>query len=167
MTPLPEDNENVARQLPPGGSPKIVDFGNSTPVHSSIFIPTDRDVDGLSMIRLRFRSKEWASHRREKPNVAFMLAIKKLSDLSSIAISAGFESFDFSPSPDALDREYGEPWAHFVASQINRRDYDNKIGEKAKIKTWAKLVCQAISIQEIISPPNQPLSSFEYRPCSD
>jgi len=165
-----EVSEIVVRQIKEGGGePLFFDETRDTPpaVHWSLFRPSRSDVDGLSLIRLRHRANVWAAFRAETPDQRYRLAHLLPSSLRELARIAGIEWLTFSPSPDNLDHQQGEPWAHCVVADINRRDYDNKLDLHAKkrIDSWAKAVSNLVTLVDITGPyPPPDLTVDSYRP---
>ena len=71
---------------------------------------------------------------------------------------------DIEATPDALDDDYGQPWAHCVAKQININDYQNNPEIKGKIKKWARAVAKAITSNEVTEIFPAPTDTDAYRP---
>ena len=169
-TPPIVATEIVVRQIPEGrGQPLFFDTTRATPpiVHSSLFLPSRSDVDGLSLIRLRHRAEVWAAFRAETPDQLYRLARLLPSVLNDCARAAGIELLNFTPSPDALDHEHGEPWAHCVAAEINRVAYDDRADPDAKkrIKTWAAKVSTLVALEDVTGPYPRPEPALDrYRP---
>jgi hypothetical protein len=170
QTPPVEATEVVVRQIREGGGqPLFFDATRATPpvVHRSLFFPSPKDADGLSLIRLRFRAEAWAAFRSETPDQRYRLARLFPSALIDCARDAGIEWLHFHPSPDDLDREHGQPWAHCDVQEINRRDYDNKADPDAKkrIMTWADKVSALITAADVSDPyPAPDQETDRYRP---
>lgn len=163
-TPPVQANESLYRQIGPGGNPIYFDPTRAQCVHRSSFLPTTQDVDGLSLIRSRFRTAIWSAHRPELPDVRFRLAVLRSVVAREVAINAGFTHLEFEPSPDTLDERFGEPWAHCTVSQINRLDYDSNQTVKRMIKEWAMGIANSVSEQVVIGPFDAPGHDDDYRP---
>jgi hypothetical protein len=172
-TPPVEANEIVVRQIKEGGGqPLFFDATQASPpvVHRSLFLPSPKDVDGLSMIRLRYRGEAWAAYRSETPDQRYRLARLLPSSLIECARAAGIEWLHFNPAPDDLDREHGQPWAHCNVQEINRRDYDNKSDPAAKMRimTWADKVSKLVALADVSNPyPAPGPQADSYRPAID
>jgi len=164
--PTVEPEETLDRQIGPGGDPIWFDPDRQPPVYHAAFLPSAQDHDGLSLIRSRFRTEIWAAYRPEQPEQRFRLARLPVRQLVERARQAGFPDLHFNPSPDQLDREHGEPWAHCVASQINRVDYDGDKETKMRIKQWARNVAETLPIGGIEGPFDRPSGADPYRPWS-
>ena len=164
-TPAVTSNELLLRQIGPGGNPIFFDSSKCPPVHPSVFRPTEKDADGLSLIRGRFRTDVWAAYRMEQPSVRFRLARLSVSRLSNVAVALGIPELSFPTSPDGLDRLHGEPWAHCVVSEINRTAYEADRETKKRIKEWALAVAQSIAIDDVVGPYDEPTEDqHPYRP---
>lgn len=165
-TPPVEADETLYRQIGPGGNPIWFDPDRMPPVFHVAFIPSNDDHDGLSLIRARFRSRPWAAHRLKNPNTQYRLAQLVAQHLSNLAVEAGLTPLEFRPTEDELDAQYGEPWAHCVVVQINRRDYDDKTKPqvKAAIKSWAQQVAGSLALGNIEGPFNPPTDADPHRP---
>jgi len=169
-TPPVEATEMVVRQIKDkGGQPLFFDATRATPpiVHRSLLLPSPKDLDGLSLIRLRYRSEAWAAYRSETPDQRYRLARLLPSALIDCAREAGIEWLHFNPSPDDLDRAHGPPWAHCDVQEINRRDYDNKSDAAAKMRimTWADKVSALITLTDVSDPyPAPDQETDRYRP---
>jgi hypothetical protein len=163
-TPSVEANEKLLRQVGPGGTPIFVDPKRKPPIHFSRFIPTSDDADGLSLIRSRFRSEVWAAVRRERPDVRFHLARFLAETAIAIAEDVGLGALDFLPTEDALDQEFGEPWAHCVVQQLNRTEYAQNREAKKRIKEWAHRMAEGIPWNDVTGPFAEPSDQDAYRP---
>lgn len=163
-TPIVDHAEVLYRQLGPGGNPIYFDPDRTPVVHQSLFLPALRDTDGLSLIRSRFRSDIWAAYRKEQSDIRFRLAVLQASQMEQLALGVGFVSFSYGLSADALDVEHGEPWAHCVATQINRGDYDTSSDAKRRIKEWAMQVSRLLTQQSVVGPFNEPTPQDPCRP---
>jgi hypothetical protein len=169
-TPPVDATEVLVRQVKEGGgNPLFFDTSRAPkPVlHRSLFMPQANDTDGLSLIRLRYRSEVWAAFRKETPDQRYRLARLLPSELMRCARIAGLETLNFTPTPDELDRERGEPWAHCVANEINIVAYKDA-GDphvKKRIFTWAEQVCRLVSTTDITGPyPPPDPGKDSYRP---
>lgn len=163
-TPYIDNTEVLYRQVGPAGNPIYYDPQRTPVVHQALFLPSNQDTDGLSLIRGRFRTDVWAAYRNEQPAVRFRLAVLQVPQMEQLASELGFESFDFGLSADGLDDEHGEPWAHCVALQINRADYDGCPEAKKRIKEWAMKTATRLTDQDIIGPFHEPTEQDPYRP---
>jgi hypothetical protein len=165
-TPPVEAEENLLRQLSPDTNPLWFDPDRCPSVHHAAFIPSKRDHDGLSLIRARFRSRLWAAYRLNKPETRYRLAPRTVNLLIELAVEAGFPTLTLKPTEDDLDARHGEPWAHCVAMQINRRDYDDRTNKRMRacIKSWARLVATSLTADIIEGPFDPPTDSTPYRP---
>lgn len=134
------------------------------PVKDRAFIPSSGDSDGLSLIRGQFRARPWAALRPPKQDVRYRLAALATGSLSQLAKEAGLPALTIECSPDTLDEQHGEPWAHCVAVQINRRDYDADREKKAAMKNWAYAVAASLSLDCIEGPFDPPDANEPYRP---
>lgn len=159
------ENESIVRQMGSGGDPIYYD-PNRKPdiVHSTLFLPTSKDVDGLSLLNPTNRSLVWCAFRVEQPETRFRLVCLNISNLAITASVIGFHSFDIVDSEDCLDLEYGLPYAHCVAQQINRVDYEKDKNVKKMIKEWALSVARSISVESILGPFPKPCETDSYRP---
>lgn len=166
QTPTVDVNEILYRQIGPGGDPIYFDPSRTPAVHQSRFLPTSKDVDGLSLVRGRFRTEIWSAHRPEQPTVRFRLAELQANRLRQLAADLGFATMSYTSNADSLDVEFGEPWAHCVVVEINRIDYDNNSESKKRIKEWAMGVAKLVSIQDVIGPFHEPTSHDPYRPAN-
>lgn len=163
-TPHVDPNETLYRQIGPGGNPIYFDPAQEPPVHSSAFLPSRSDKDGLSLIRSRLRTEVWSAYRAEKPDVRFRLAILRVSQLRQVATNTGMNGLTFERSPDGLDWIHGEPWAHCVALEINRNDYDAIPEVRRQIKQWALDVAKLLTTSNVVGPFDEPTSKDVYRP---
>ena len=164
MTPPVEPDEILFRQVAPhGGTPPLFQSGRQPPIHQNAFLPTRADADGLSLVRPRFRSVIWAAFRPEKQDVRYLLAPKSASVLRDLASSVQLP-IEFAPSADGLDEKHGEPFAHCVATSINRTEYDGSPEAKRKIKEWAAALAASLSEGDLRGPFPQPSEDDPYRP---
>jgi len=163
-TPNVDSQEVLYRQISPGGTPIYFDPGRAPLVHQAVFFPSHQDTDGLSLIRSRFRTEIWAAYRAEKPASRFRLAKLQAGDLQNVDTQVGFSNHDYRPTTDELDERFGEPWAHCVATHINRADYDQDPNAKKRIKEWALSVAQRIHRDSVSGPFPEPEDSVPYRP---
>lgn len=163
-TPDVESDEVLYRQISPGGTPIYFDPNRTPRVHSAALIPSHQDADGLSLIRSRYRSVIWAAYRAEKPTVRFLLASLPFGELSHLDTKREFLNPKYLPTTDGLDERFGEPWAHCVATHINRTDYDNDRNLKVRIKEWALAVANGIATDAIFGPFDEPDDRVPYRP---
>ena len=172
-TPTVDPDEILVRQIKVGGGrPLFFDETRAAPpfVDRSLFLPSPNDVDGLSLIRLRYRSDVWAAFRSNTPDQRYRLARLLPSALIECARSVGIEWLHFSPSPDELDREHGEPWAHCNVQEIKRKDYENKSDRTAKdrILAWANAVSTSVTLADVSSPFPPPDPAHDrYRPAAE
>lgn len=155
------EGEVVYRQVSPGGNPVFFQADRDPPLNYTLFLPSRADLDGLSLIRQAHRAPVWAAFRPEQPSVRFQLAVVSVSLLQAIDTEAGFSATGYKATPDALDEQQGEPWAHAVAEHINRPAYDR---DKARLKSWAKRVAALVSAGSIIGPCPAPAVNDRYRP---
>lgn len=163
-TPPVEPGEVVCRQAGPGGTPIYFDPNRSPPLHHTLFLPGPHDTDGLSVVRAQYRTDRWAACRVERPDVRYNLVRLKVADLQAAASQHGMEPFPATPTPDTLDLQFGEPWAHAVLSQINRTEYDGDAIRKKQIKSWAKAVADQVELHAIVGPFDPPDEETPYRP---
>lgn len=163
-TPAVSPEEIMYRQIPPGGNPIYFDPSRQSPVHRALFLPSREDTDGLSLIRGTFRSPIWSAFREEKPQIRFLLARFQAARLNKAAYWVGPAGLDYHPIPDMLDQRHGEPWAHCVATEINRMAYDSDHAAKKRIKEWALQVEGLVTNQDIFGPFAQPTEADSYRP---
>lgn len=159
-----EANEGFYRQIGPGGDPIYFDPARNPPVHQSRFLPTSSDTDGLSLVWRRFRTEVWSAYRIEQPTVRFRLAVLRQLRLEQLASELGFTAMSYDSTADALDVKFGEPWAHCVATSINRVDYDNDSEAKKRIKDWAMGVARIVTSRDVIGPFHEPTDDDPYRP---
>jgi hypothetical protein len=169
-TPPVNATEVLVRQVKEGGGNPLFFDTTRAPqpvLDRSLFIPQANDTDGLSLIRLRYRTEVWAAFRKETPDQRYRLARLLPSTLMQCARIAGVEWLNFTPSPDELDREHGEPWAHCVAKEINIVAYKDAGDPDAKkrIRTWAEQVSRLVAAADITGPypPPNPVND-SYRP---
>ena len=155
----------VYRQLIKGGNPIWVSPTRNPPVDSVAFIPTKEDTDGLSLIDFNTRSEVWAAHRVESPDIQRYVVLIEVSMIEEVAREC-LLSHEMKCDPDELDKNFGEPFSHWLAVRINRREYDGKNDVKKNIKSWAKTLASRISKESISKL--QPLPSYtnRYRPAS-
>lgn len=158
--------ETLYRQLSPAGDPIWFDPERQPPIYHAAFLPSSQDSDGLSLIRSRFRSEVWAAYRPEQPPTRFRLAHLFGGQLVDLAQRAELPNLHFAPSPDGLDNDHGEPWAHCVAVEINRDLYDRDRATKKRIKEWARAVAASLSVRQVSGPFNPPTEADSYRPWS-
>lgn len=159
-----EDGEVLYRQIIPGGDPIWYQHGRKPIVHRSAFLPHPTDTDGLSLIQARLRSQKWAAYRLEKPEKRYRLVSFYVDDLRRHATAAGFSEFNFEPTSDQLDERYGPPYAHCVATAINRTQYKADPAVRARIMEWANSVSKSIAEQDVSGPFEPPSEDDEYRP---
>lgn len=170
LTPGIEQTETLVRQIKEGGGNPLFFDSSRAPkpvLDRSVFLPSRADTDGLSLIRVRYRSETWAAFRAETPDQRHRLARLAPSVLLDCARHAGLEWLTFEPSPDDLDREHGEPWAHCVAKEINRVAYDDKTDPDAKkrIFTWAESVSKSLMLADVTAVYPRPVTGRDnYRP---
>ena len=153
----------VYRQLILGGDPLWYDSSKSPPISHAAFLPSSEDTDGLSLIDTSLRSVVWAAHRVEAPKTQRRVAELDVSEIERIATEFNL-SHELICDQDELDKLFGEPIAHCLATYINRSDYDSKKEAKKKMKSWAKTVASKIANENISEV--QPLPSIHhcYRP---
>lgn len=163
-TPNVDTDEILYRQIGPGGNPIYFDPARTPVVHQVSFLPTPSDQDGLSLIRSKFRTEVWSSHRLEKPAVRFRLATLLANRLQQLALDLGFQAMSYVVSADSLDNKFGEPWAHCVVVEINRANYDSDLDARKRIKEWAVGVSRIITSNEVIGPFHEPRDDDPYRP---
>lgn len=163
-TPTFDEGEIAFRQIPPGGSPVFYCDGRVPPVHRSLFLPSARDHDGLSMCRNRFRAITWCAFRVEKSETRFQLARVTIGQLNRACHEVGIADARLQATPDELDRQHGEPWAHFVVGAINRLEYETSEIAKKAIKEWALQMAEWIGESEILGPFRIPNEDDSYRP---
>ena len=156
--------EVLYRQISPGGTPIYFDPNRDPVVHSAALLPSHQDTDGLSLLRSRFRTEIWAAYRAEKPDVRFRLACLPASELRLLDTKTEFPDPKYLPTEDGLDNRFGEPWAHCVATHINRTDYENDRNVKKRIKQWALALAKGIAPASIWGPFQEPDDSVPYRP---
>ena len=87
--------------------------------------------------------------------------------LQDVAQLAGLHEIRLEPTPDGLDQQHGPPWAHCVAREINRGDYDSDSWMKARIKEWARDLADRIENEQIVGPFDVPASDDSYRSAAD
>jgi hypothetical protein len=163
-TPAIDDAEILYRQIHPGGAPIYFDAARTPAISQAVFLPTSADGDGLSLLRACFRSAIWSAYRPEQPSVRFRLGQLGVLKLRQLALDLGFADLHFTATPDSLDNLHGEPWAHCVTIQINRRAYDSDREAKRRIKEWAMGVAKAVSLEAVIGPFEAPAQDSPYRP---
>jgi hypothetical protein len=168
-TPPVDNDETLVRQIKPGTNPLFFDESrHPLPVlHWSLFRPAPGDQDGLSLIRLRFRSEAWAAFRPMTPDHRFRLARLLPAKLVECGRASGLEWLHFQPSADDLDDEHGQPWAHCVVGEINAIAYNDKTDPESKkrILTWAERVANQVSRDDITGPYDRPVPGVDpYRP---
>lgn len=169
-TPRVDASEPLARQVKEGGGNPLFFDTTRAPkpvLDRSLFLPMRNDTDGLSFIRLRYRSEIWAAFRQETPDQRYRLARLFPSALVDCARAAGIEWLNFEPNPDQLDHEHREPWAHCVAREINVGAYADKSDPEAKkrILTWAEAVSKLVTLADISGPYRRPVATQDnYRP---
>ena len=163
-TPDVDSQEVLYRQISPNGTPIYFDPNRAPPIHQSVFLPSHQDTDGLSLIRSRFRTEIWAAYRTEKPTVRFRLANLQAGELRNFDTRLGFPSHEYRPTTDGLDERFGEPWAHCVATHINRTDYEQDSNAKRRIKEWALAVAQGLDPDAVNGPFAEPVDGVPYRP---
>ena len=165
-TPSVVENELLYRQVPPGGNPIYFAPSQKRPVYRAVFYPTQKDTDGLSVIRSKFRSQVWSAYRIEQPHVRFRLACLPNQHLRRIAGDCGIQTLSYLPTPDELDNQHGVPWAHCVITEINRTDYDSDTTAKKRIKEWALGVADLLGETDVVGPFEKPGEHDHYRPAS-
>lgn len=158
--------ESVFRQVGTGGNPIYFDPARQPPIHRSLFYPARNDSDGLSLIRSSFRTAVWAAYRVEQPDTRFRLAEILVATLVDAGSHVGIQGLVLDCTPDKLDIEHGEPWAHCVVRQINRTDYDNNSEAKKRIKEWALQIENKINASEVKGPFPKPGATDPYRPAA-
>ncbi len=163
-TPAVDEKEVLFRQVKPGGDPIFFDPDRKPAVHRAVFLPSNDDADGLSIIRSKFRSPVWSAYRPEKPCVRFRLACLRIPDLLQVADDCGIQQLNYQTTPDVLDQRHGEPWAHSVIAEINRRDYNSDQDAKKRIKEWAFHLAESLANHDIIGPFDEPRDCDQYRP---
>lgn len=163
-TPPADDDELLYRQIGPRGNPIYFDPNKPCPVHQSVFLPSRKDTDGLSLLRRRFRTEIWSAYRLEQPSVRFRLARLQCGRLRQVATERGIPTLNHIPAPDALDIDHGEPWAHCLVSEVNRTAYDADQEARKRIKEWALGISDSISNDDVIGPFEEPTEGDAYRP---
>lgn len=154
----------VYRQVGPGGNPIYFDPNRSPVLYQSLFLPGRDDQDGLSLIRARYRSDIWSAFRPQNPAVRYRLARLIAGDAESIAKTVGIDDLHFDPTPDLLDEQHGEPWAHCVLREINRAIYDTDADAKDRIKEWALMMAKHVAESDVAGPFVAPTAADAYRP---
>ena len=169
-TPQVDNTETIVRQVKEGGGQPLFFDESRYPkpvLDRCLFRPSPQDDDGLSTIRLQFRSEVWAAFRPQAPDQRFRLARLLPAKLIECGRAAGFEWLTLNPSPDDLDEQHGVPWAHCVVTEINARDYNNKSDPelKKRILTWAESVSKQVSREDVSGPYDHPVPGRDaYRP---
>jgi hypothetical protein len=163
-TPDIDAAEVLFRQIGSGGNPIYFDPSRTPAIHQSRFLPTKQDIDGLSLIRSRFRTHIWAAYRPEKDSERFRLACLKVDTLRQKATQVGLSSLSFNATADSLDERFGAPWAHCVAAEINYTTYSGDSEAKKRIKEWAMKVAEMLTVDDVIGPFDKPTQSDPYRP---
>ena len=163
-TPDVESCETLYRQIPPGGDPLFIDPSAYPCVHPSRFHPTKMDTDGLSLIRARFRSREWAAQREQQPEKQFKIVPVNARASEQIAAELELNDYSFLATADVLDDKHGEPWAHCVATDINNANFQKGTPTRPQIKEWAIAVAKQIKYEEIMGPFPRPTCDSTYRP---
>jgi len=162
-----DENELLFRQVSPGGDPIYFDETRKPPVFHVVFLPGREDHDGLSMIRNKFRTEIWSAYRLERTTVRYRLACLNVSELNRMSNERGTSDLTYNPSPDGLDNQHGEPWAHCCIAEINKTIYDSDQDAKKRIKEWARHVSDWLSRDSIIGPFREPTEADPYRPTSE
>ena len=161
---MKERRTDLYRQVEPMvGQPVFFDSTTGKLNNYAIFLPTRSDEDGLSLIDASHRSRRWSCHRKEKPGSEFALICLDRAHVVSVGQQVGFAVFEIRTTPDAIDKDFGEPHAHCVAVPINRRDYDNDRRWKEKCKSWARKLSEDYR-ESVIGPFSGPLKVEDYRP---
>lgn len=157
-------NADLYRQVEPDiGNPVFYESATEK-LNYAIFLPAKNDSDGLSLIATAHRSKHWSGYRREKPHSRFALICLSSSHVTEVAMQIGFPDFDIKATPDAIDDEFGQPFAHCVAVRINIQDYKSSNKQlKEQCKTWARRLADHYS-RSVIGPFSDPLTPESYRP---
>jgi len=153
----------VYRQLISGGNPLWFDSSKTPPVSHAAFLPSSEDTDGLSLIDMSLRSEVWAAHRVESPKTQRRVAVLDVSEIERIATDFKL-THKLICDRDELDKLFGEPIAHCLATYINRSDYDSKNEAKIKIKSWARTVASKIAKENISDVQPLPTVYHCYRP---
>ncbi len=165
VSSLPAPNERFYRQVGRGGNPTYYEEGRGPSIHSSVFLPNRCDIDGLSIISCQYRRHIWAAFRKENPDERYRLIVLEYGLINSIAHEVGLGDLHVTPTPDSLDCDFGEPWAHCIIQEINRQVYDKDVEIKKKIKSWAQLVANNIQSPSVIGPFAKPEPGVDqYRP---
>ena len=114
----------VYRQVISGGEPIWFNPSREPPVSHAAFLPSREDADGLSLIDSSTRSEVWAAHRMESPKTQRHVAVLDVSMIAEVATEVCL-SHELVCDPDKLDKWFGEPSSHWLATRINRCDYDS------------------------------------------
>ncbi len=158
-------DEPLYRQvLPNAGTPLYLDRSLAPPVHHALFRPTKNDVDGLSLLRSKYRSQVWCGQRPGQLGNCYCLINLQSNELSRIAEACGLGPITFTVSPDDFDRRFREPYAHCVAKEINHTEYISNDAAKKRMKNWAIEVSRSITIDCVIGPFHQLTAEDSYRP---
>lgn len=163
-TPPIDGAEILYRQVGYGGTPIYFDPDRNPCLWTNLFLPTNGDTDGLSLIRASFRCAQWSALRLTKPDIRYRLAQLIAAETATKAIAAGMQTMTFVSSPDDLDDQHGEPHAHCVASQVNINAYKTNHEAKRAIKEWAHQVANSINREDILGPFPVPPDDYPYRP---
>lgn len=167
-TPEVDFTETLCRQVKEGGGQPLFFDESRYPkpvLNRALFLPNRQDVDGLSLIRLRFRTERWAAFRPTTPDQRFLLARLNPEMLAQCGAEAGLDSLTIEPDPDALDDEHGEPWAHCVVREINVVAYKENPEARKQISSWANLVSTRVAREDVSGPYDPPVAGTDpYRP---
>jgi len=155
--------EMLYRQIPHGHEYFFNSEANPC-VHPSSFHPSPKDDDGLSLIRSKFRGDEWAAHRAETPLKEFKIARINAGKALECGLAVNLADFSFLSSPDSLDEHFGAPWAHCLATKINKPDFQKGTKTRELIKQWAWQIAESIEIADVLGPYPKPPGEINYRP---
>lgn len=152
------------RQILNGGKPLYMDSSKTPCVLHTVFLPTNQDTDGLSMIDADLRTKIWSAHRPERPDKTYYLTLLAYADINVKAIKAELGSLSLKVTPDGVDNITGPPYAHCVVCEVNRTVYDDNSMVRARIKEWARSIVASLLVSDVEGPFRSPTDADPYRP---
>ena len=163
-TPPVNAAEVIFRQIGPGGTPIYFDPNRSPPLH---FAPLPARVKRFGRTvadSISFSHGNLVGISRGSSGRSLSPCTRCCRESRRNSPRQRHRSVEVSTQvPMRLDVQNGSPWAHCVAREINRTQYDADNVAKRRMKEWALAMADHIQPAEIIGPFQRPTQADPYR----
>lgn len=105
------------------------------------FLPRKNDVDGISLVRAKYRSANEAALPPNSTHREYVVAVVKAADLESLGLTLDV-------TPDDIDIELGTH-AHVSVREMNAANY-----KSPEVKDWARQIAEH-HVLEVLGPFEQ------------